>query len=56
MEQWINSGSKMIHEVAHERVQEILAKAQPVSLLPGADADLERALNQAVQFVRAKEG
>ena len=56
MEQWINAGSKMIHEVAHERVQEILAKAEPVSLLPGADTELERALNQAVQYVRVKEG
>jgi len=46
----------MIHEVAHERVQEILAKAEPVSLLPGADTELERALNQAVQYVRVKEG
>ncbi len=56
MEQWASAGGKMIHEVAHERVQEILAKAGPVPLLPSADAELERALNQAIQFTRAKEG
>jgi hypothetical protein len=46
----------MIHEVAHERVQEILAKTEPVPLLPGADAELDRTLNQAIQFVRATAG
>ena len=56
MEQWVHAGSKMIHEVAHERVQEILAKAEPAPLLLGADAELERALNQAIHYVRVKEG
>ena len=36
IDQWIESGGKMIHEVAHERVKDILAKAGPVDLLPGA--------------------
>jgi trimethylamine--corrinoid protein Co-methyltransferase len=49
IDQWQKSGSKMVHEVAHERVQEILAKASPVPLSPGADAELERALRKATQ-------
>jgi trimethylamine--corrinoid protein Co-methyltransferase len=49
IDQWQKSGGKMIHEVAHERVQDILAKAGPVPLLPGADAELERALRKATQ-------
>jgi trimethylamine--corrinoid protein Co-methyltransferase len=48
IEQWLNAGGKMIHEVAHERVLEILEKAGPVALPPGADAALERALDKAV--------
>jgi trimethylamine--corrinoid protein Co-methyltransferase len=46
IDQWVNSGGKMIHEVAHERVKEILAKAGPVELPPGADAELERVLRR----------
>ena len=49
IEQWLKSGGKMIHEVAHERVQEILASAGPVPLPPEVDAELERALNKAVR-------
>jgi trimethylamine--corrinoid protein Co-methyltransferase len=49
IDQWVNSGSKMTHEVAHERVLEILDGAEPAKLPPGADAELERALRQAVE-------
>lgn len=49
IDQWVQAGSKMIHEVAHERVLEILDKAGPVELAPGADAELERALREAVE-------
>jgi trimethylamine:corrinoid methyltransferase-like protein len=49
IDQWQKNGGKMIHEVAHERVQEILAKAGPVPLPPVADAELERALRRATQ-------
>jgi trimethylamine--corrinoid protein Co-methyltransferase len=49
IDQWLNSGGKMIHEVAHERVMEILAKTGPVELPHGADAELERALRSAVK-------
>ena len=49
IDQWQKSGGTMAHAVAHERVEEILAKAGPVALLPGADAELERALNKAIR-------
>ncbi|MCS7222202.1 MAG: trimethylamine methyltransferase family protein [Anaerolineae bacterium] len=47
IQEWEQAGAKMIHEVAHERVEEILATAGPVPLPPGADAALERALKRA---------
>jgi trimethylamine--corrinoid protein Co-methyltransferase len=50
IDEWTNAGSKMIHEVAHERVLEILAKAGPVELPPGVDAELERALHNAQKW------
>jgi len=56
IEQWLKSGGKMAHEVAHERVQAILASAAPVELPPGADAELERALNAAVRETLAAKG
>ena len=55
IEQWEQSGGKMSHEVAHDRVEKILAKAGPVELLPGADEALERALNKAIEEKIASE-
>ena len=52
IDQWMKSGGKMIHEVAHERVQDILAKAGPVPLPPGADAELERALHMTTKSTK----
>ena len=49
IDQWLKTGGKMIHEVAHERVEAILAEAGPVPLAPGADAELERALHNATR-------
>jgi len=49
IEQWLDTGAKMIHEVAHERVAQILEKAGPVQLPPGADAEMERVLRRAVK-------
>jgi trimethylamine--corrinoid protein Co-methyltransferase len=49
VQEWVDAGSKMIHEVAHERVHDILAKDGPIELPPGADAELERALSRAVE-------
>jgi hypothetical protein len=42
--------------VAHERVLEILDKAGPVELPPGADGELERALRKAVEETQKKKG
>jgi trimethylamine--corrinoid protein Co-methyltransferase len=50
-EEWIRAGSKSIDQVAHEKVLQILENAHPVELLPGADLELERALQRAIASV-----
>ena len=52
IEEWMNDGSKMSHEVAHQRVEEILAGTGEIELLPGADAALEKALQDAQEWAR----
>jgi len=52
-EEWVEAGSKAIEQVAHERVLDILEKATPVELPPGADLELERALQRATAAVQA---
>ncbi len=52
-EEWVRAGSKNIEQVAHEKVLDILSKAGPVELVPGADAELERALRRATDRVAA---
>ncbi len=47
IDDWLETGAHSITEVAHERVQEILAEAGPVALPPGADKALEQALRRA---------
>ena len=42
-----------IGQVAHEKVLDILSKAGPVELVPGADTELERALRRATDRVAA---
>ncbi len=49
IEEWTRTGKKMAHQAAHDRVLQILSQAGPVELLPGADAELERALRQATR-------
>lgn len=49
IEDWLESGGRSITDVAHERVQEILAGAGPVALKPGADTGLEHALRVALE-------
>jgi trimethylamine--corrinoid protein Co-methyltransferase len=49
IDEWVNSGKRLSHQVAHERVLEILADAGPVALPPGADEELERALRKAIR-------
>ncbi len=48
-DEWSKAGSKAMDLVAHEKVLGILEKAGPIELPPGADAELERALKQAIQ-------
>jgi len=48
--EWIEAGSKAMDQVAHEKVLDILEKDGPVELPPGADAELERTLKQAVDI------
>ena len=58
LQEWEKSGAKEAHQVAHERVMQIIEQAGPVELPPGVDAELERALQKAIRFAeaRAKEG
>ena len=48
IDQWLESGARPIVDVAHERVQQIIAKSTTSPLPDGADAELERVLNIAV--------
>ena len=50
IEQWVQDGGKMIHEVAHERVSDILAKSVPFAPFDGADTALSQALERAIRF------
>jgi trimethylamine---corrinoid protein Co-methyltransferase len=52
-EDWVKAGSKTIDKVAHDKVLQILESAGPVELLPGADQELERALQRATARVTA---
>jgi len=52
-DEWVKAGSKPMEEVAHEKVLGILEKSGPVVLPPGADAELERALKQAIDSHQA---
>ena len=56
IEDWTKAGGKMIHEVAHDRVLEILSKAGPINLPAGADAELERSFDRARQWSAAQRG
>ncbi len=47
-DEWIKAGSKAIDQIAHEKVLHILDKAIPIELPPGADTELERALQHAM--------
>ena len=48
---WVDSGARPVVDAAHERVEQILAKAGPTPLPEGADLDLERLLSQAVKML-----
>jgi trimethylamine--corrinoid protein Co-methyltransferase len=55
IDQWLSDGARPIVAVAHERVEQILAKAGPVQLSPGADEALEQLLRSAVAEARTAE-
>ena len=50
IDEWFAAGAKMAHEVAHDRVVEILSIAGPVALPPSADKALDEALKRAVAW------
>jgi trimethylamine--corrinoid protein Co-methyltransferase len=52
--EWIASGKKAAHQVAHERVIEILGKAGPVPLPESADRALDEALRRAVAWAESQ--
>jgi trimethylamine:corrinoid methyltransferase-like protein len=56
IDQWLDSGSQMSHELAHDRVQEILAAAGPVPLPASVDVALEQALNHALKETDRRAG
>ena len=49
IEQWLAAGAKPIVDVAHERVQDILAETRPISLPPGADEALRQVLCESIK-------
>lgn len=54
IDDWIQAGAKAAHEVAHDRVLEILSKAGPVPLPSSVDRALEEALRRAVAWAEAQ--
>jgi len=56
IDEWVAAGAKMAHEVAHDRVVEILSKASPVELPPSADKALDEALKRAVAWAEKQSG
>ena len=54
LDEWITAGGMIAHQVAHKRVGQILDQTGPVDLPSGVDSEMERALQKAVQFAKAK--
>jgi trimethylamine---corrinoid protein Co-methyltransferase len=48
IQQWQAAGGRSILQVAHDRVESILDKAEPAPLPPGADSELQRILDRAI--------
>jgi trimethylamine--corrinoid protein Co-methyltransferase len=55
LDEWANAGAKQAHQVAHDRVVEILSKAGPVELPDSADRALEEALRRAIAWAEKKD-
>jgi trimethylamine--corrinoid protein Co-methyltransferase len=52
---WVDSGARPVVDAAHERVEQILAKAGPTPLPEGADLELERLVSQGVKILEKNE-
>lgn len=50
LDEWVAAGAKQAHQVAHEKVEEILGQAGPVPLPVSADRALEDALQRALAW------
>jgi trimethylamine:corrinoid methyltransferase-like protein len=50
LDEWAKAGAKQAHQVAHDRVIEILGKAGPLALPESADRALEEALRRAIAW------
>ena len=55
LDEWAEAGAKQAHQVAHDRVVEILGKAGPVELPDSADRALEEALRRAIAWAEKKD-
>jgi trimethylamine--corrinoid protein Co-methyltransferase len=55
IDQWVADGARMAHEVAHDRVEEILAKPGPVLLPPEVDQALDESLREAIAWASRRE-
>lgn len=55
VDEWLADGARQAHQVAHEKVVEILGKAGPVELPAGADRALEQALGRAVAWAEKQD-
>jgi len=56
VDQWLERGGKPIVDIAHERVQSILAETGPLPLPTGADEALEQALRKAIEESKEQAG
>jgi trimethylamine--corrinoid protein Co-methyltransferase len=51
---WVESGARPVVDLAHERVEALLAKGAPTLLPAGADQELERILSRSVQTIEGR--
>jgi trimethylamine--corrinoid protein Co-methyltransferase len=51
---WVEGGARPVVDLAHERVEALLAKGAPTLLPAGADQELERILSRSVQTIEGR--
>jgi len=54
IDQWVAQGARPVVETAQDVVRDILAKAGPVPLPPGADEEMRRVMQRAVEELTAQ--